>query len=313
MNLDVILELASTKYESFQSLWSIYVAIVTVIFAILLSNSKALNSVLPRLLIMIAFIAFAATSVVEMEKTCIDRYLLSSKARKILKIESVQRCGFFDYQCKNKILETYKESPIKSYVLNMTYSYSNEVLLFHLLIDSIILLLIWFLPRVLIRLKPSNDVLKKKIEIKKSQLPAPIISYNKQNDIWHLEDIVFIGDNKHLIEFNDYKNEISALEIPKGFEFDLASIPRFLWSFIAPFELSIIAPLVHDYIYKCDGRFSVDINNKLVPDKKGIRLISRKEADDLFLLHMKLENIGFIKRWLAFYAVQIFGTFYWED
>ena len=40
-------------------------------------------------------------------------------------------------------------------------------------------------------------------------------------------------------------NLISA----EGFRFDLASIPRVFWFLVSPFELSIAAPLLHDFLY----------------------------------------------------------------
>jgi hypothetical protein len=43
------------------------------------------------------------------------------------------------------------------------------------------------------------------------------------------------------------------IQIPAGFVFDLASVPRVLWWLIAPFELSIVAPLIHDWLYRVEG------------------------------------------------------------
>lgn len=41
--------------------------------------------------------------------------------------------------------------------------------------------------------------------------------------------------------------------IPKNFETDLASIPRFLWPILAPQYTGFVAPaILHDYLYRCN-------------------------------------------------------------
>ena len=42
----------------------------------------------------------------------------------------------------------------------------------------------------------------------------------------------------------------TVLVIPKGFEFDGASIPRPLWPLLSPTGLFLIPSLFHDYAYK---------------------------------------------------------------
>ena len=42
--------------------------------------------------------------------------------------------------------------------------------------------------------------------------------------------------------------------MPAGFEFDLSTIPRIFWPLIGPFELSIVAPLLHDFLYTHGGK-----------------------------------------------------------
>lgn len=40
------------------------------------------------------------------------------------------------------------------------------------------------------------------------------------------------------------------LTVPKGFETDLASIPRFLWAILPPQQANFVAPaILHDYFY----------------------------------------------------------------
>ena len=90
----------------------------------------------------------------------------------------------------------------------------------------------------------------------------------------------------------------------KGYEFDLASVPRVAWPIIAPFELSILAPLFHDLIYEFKGRPPADM---VAP----YRTFERVEADDLFLRLMIEEGVSRWRRSLAYTAVRAAGGLYW--
>jgi hypothetical protein len=91
----------------------------------------------------------------------------------------------------------------------------------------------------------------------------------------------------------------------KGYEFDLASVPRPVWPIIAPFELSILAPLFHDLIYEFKGNLPAE---SVTP----FRTFSRQDADDLFLRLMILERVPRWKRALAYTAVRSAGWTYWN-
>lgn len=41
-----------------------------------------------------------------------------------------------------------------------------------------------------------------------------------------------------------------VITIPKGFQWDLASVPKFLWNIIVPDNDAEIAYLIHDYLYR---------------------------------------------------------------
>ena len=110
------------------------------------------------------------------------------------------------------------------------------------------------------------------------------VSYNVAEGYWILlEDFFYTDSNYHV-------------RVPAGFKFDLASIPRFFWRLIAPFELSIAAPLVHDYLYR---------NSGYVPTGN----FSRSDADWIFLQIMREEKVPAWRRWSAYFAVRIFGKF----
>ena len=67
--------------------------------------------------------------------------------------------------------------------------------------------------------------------------------------------------------------------IPKGFEFDGASIPRPLWFILSPTGLLLIPGLIHDFGYRFDYVWTVDANGYVYKDhvKAG-----RKHWDAIF-------------------------------
>lgn len=92
--------------------------------------------------------------------------------------------------------------------------------------------------------------------------------------------------------------------IPSGFQFDLASVPRFLWWFMAPFELSIAAPLTHDWLY-CHGG--------CVTDTSGAAFcVSRRAADRVFRCVMQDRQVKPWRIVLAWCAVRAFGWAAWQ-
>jgi hypothetical protein len=131
------------------------------------------------------------------------------------------------------------------------------------------------------------------VEVPASALPPPVLTY-LGNDTWRLEADYFYQDGDRLIT------------VPAGFEFDLSSVPRALWWLIAPFELSIAAPLLHDFLYENGGEPPA---GSVVPPHS----YSRREADDLFRRVMELEGVASWRRTLAYAAVRLFGGRAWKD
>jgi hypothetical protein len=96
------------------------------------------------------------------------------------------------------------------------------------------------------------------------------------------------------------------IRVPKGFQFDLASIPASLWSLLAPNALSPQAALVHDYLYRYQGHPPFGA-------VEPYRTYSRKEADGLFNEIMaRVPGIGSIRRVLAYGAVRLCGRGAWN-
>lgn len=117
-------------------------------------------------------------------------------------------------------------------------------------------------------------------------IPTISITYHTSDRQW--ENLTTVLIHEHVTH--------REIEVAAGFRFDLASIPRPLWSLIAPFELSIAAPLVHDWIYRGNDR-----------------RYTRAQADRIFRELMKREGISWWRREPAYAAVRAFGGKAWTN
>lgn len=97
------------------------------------------------------------------------------------------------------------------------------------------------------------------------------------------------------------------VHIPQGFRCDLSSVPRPLWWLVAPFELSVAAPLVHDFLYRCGGTTPTIIRTTPGYERPGFLRRTRKEVDQLFLQVMLEEGVNPWRARVAYHAVRLFG------
>ena len=131
------------------------------------------------------------------------------------------------------------------------------------------------------------------VEIAASALPPPVVTYIGPGNGWRLEQAY------------SYRDGNNVITVPAEFEFDLASIPRPLWWLISPFDLSVAAPLLHDFLYQHEGD----------PPPGSIdppRTYTRKEADQLFRRMMEEEGVPGWRRSLAYAGVRAFGWLGWR-
>lgn len=130
------------------------------------------------------------------------------------------------------------------------------------------------------------------VEITESRLPPPILSY--------------VGGRRWRLEADyPYRDAETTITVPQGFEFDLSSIPRLLWGLIAPFELSVAAPLLHDFLYFHGGRPPA---GAVVP----ARIYNRAEVDAMFRGIMRKEGVPRWRQLLGYLAVRTFGRHAWR-
>lgn len=86
------------------------------------------------------------------------------------------------------------------------------------------------------------------------------------------------------------------LTIPAGFVSDGASIPRFWWGRVPPFDGRYLgAFLAHDYLYSA-------LNTT----------VSRAEADKLLYNDLRSSGMGYITANEVYYAVRAFGGACWK-
>ncbi|CBK42516.1 protein of unknown function [Nitrospira defluvii] len=128
------------------------------------------------------------------------------------------------------------------------------------------------------------------------ELPDPAVTYN--NAEWVLLDDCRCAALDGFI-----------VTAKRGFKTDLASIPRLLWGVIASFELSLVAPIVHDLIYGSAGTVTLPDGEVTPADKR----FDRREADDLFLELMTRSKVAYWKRNVAYLAVRAFGGSSWRQ
>jgi hypothetical protein len=78
--------------------------------------------------------------------------------------------------------------------------------------------------------------------------------------------------------------------IPKNFETDLASIPRFVWPYLSPAHSALMrASIVHDWFY----RRTCDFN--------------RYETDLIFYHMLRNDGVSFMTANVMYYGVRLFG------
>lgn len=98
----------------------------------------------------------------------------------------------------------------------------------------------------------------------------------------------------------------STITAPVGFQWDGHSIPRIARLIVQPHELSPVAALYHDLLY----RFAGVLPTQFV---EPYRAINREEADESYLQIMAHEGVSGWKRAAAYRAVRWFGSRAWGN
>jgi hypothetical protein len=101
-------------------------------------------------------------------------------------------------------------------------------------------------------------------------------------------------------------NKTETITVSSGFITDLASTPRILWAFIAPFDVARAA-IVHDLLYKSIRQYRW--KKGLIEEDKELIKNAKVAADKVFLLAMKdaQPKVSGWKIYSAWKAVDLFG------
>ena len=119
--------------------------------------------------------------------------------------------------------------------------------------------------------------------------------------------IMWLLTTRNWVITKDWKYKIDGTEyvIPAGFQFDGASIPKFLRSFFSPVGVLLIGGLVHDYMYKYTAC-------KPVNKKGALLVVDQKRADQIFR-DINIEVNGFyFMNYLAYWSLRIGGFVAWN-
>ena len=133
--------------------------------------------------------------------------------------------------------------------------------------------------------------------------PIPIPTKNKGfwSAIW-----MWLTGSRQWIVAKDFTYTLDAVEyvIPKGFQFDGASIPKFLHTWLSPTGVLLMGGLVHDYAYKYET-----LKRK---DKGTWGKMNQKEADQIFRdINIEINGFKFLN-YLAYWALRVGGFVAWN-
>lgn len=86
-----------------------------------------------------------------------------------------------------------------------------------------------------------------------------------------------------------------VINIPKGFVYDMSTVPKWLWSIVRPFNDGLFGYLVHDRLY-------------VIRDHS----MTRKQCDDEMLFWTNLTNDNKFDNKLRYIFVRAFGWLWWN-
>ena len=119
--------------------------------------------------------------------------------------------------------------------------------------------------------------------------------------------ILWLLSTRNWVLTDDWKYNIDGTEyvIPAGFQFDGASIPKFLRSFFSPVGVLLMGGLVHDYAYKYKTLLK---KNK----KDTMGELTQKRADEIFRDINIIVNGFYVMNKLAYWSLRIGGFVAWN-
>jgi len=93
------------------------------------------------------------------------------------------------------------------------------------------------------------------------------------------------------------------ITIPKGFKWDLSTVPRFAWGALAPDGDFELAYLIHDYLWKEEK----ENYTRKFTDNEMLKWAKVTNGTDAFWSFRNFDNYA------RYYGVRVFGWLVWKD
>ena len=87
------------------------------------------------------------------------------------------------------------------------------------------------------------------------------------------------------------------LYIGIGYTYDMATVPKWLWSFVRPYNQALLAYIIHDYLYT----------------HRHLHSMNRKEVDNEWLLWADRINQNRFDNHFRYFFIRTFGWLWWND
>lgn len=87
------------------------------------------------------------------------------------------------------------------------------------------------------------------------------------------------------------------LHIGVGYTYDMATVPKWLWSFVRPYNQALLAYIIHDYLYT----------------HRHMHSLTRKQSDAEWLLWANKINPNHFDNKFRYIFIRLFGWLWWND
>lgn len=148
---------------------------------------------------------------------------------------------------------------------------------------------------------------EKRVNFEYSQMPTmkPLPIDTKDKGFWKAIWMWITGVRQwEIVEDFHFTLDTVAYKVPKGFQFDGASVPKFLATFLSPTGVLLMGGLVHDYGYK--------YATLMTKNQQNIGYKNQAYMDRLFR-DICIEINGFkLLNYLAYWALRLAGFVAWN-
>ena len=167
---------------------------------------------------------------------------------------------------------------------------------------GILIIIGWIINRLGVDQEDEIIGFKYNVMPKLRPIPIPTAGKGFWGAIW-----MWLLGTRHWEVADDWAFEINGegFIIPQGFQFDGASIPKFLHTWLSPTGVLLMGGLVHDYAYKYETLLRSG-------QRETMGVIDQKKADEIFRdINIEQNGFHFLNN-LAYWALRIGGFMAWN-